>query len=58
LKAAYASDLPASVLEVIDNVKKYAEGGGVRLLPYIPPDGHEILITHRDPIISTAYLRK
>jgi hypothetical protein len=30
-KAAHESNLPASVLEVIDNAKKYAEGKGVRL---------------------------
>ncbi len=31
VKAAHASDLPRSVLEAIDNAKKYAEGRGVRL---------------------------
>jgi hypothetical protein len=31
VKAARESDLPASVLEVIDSAKKYAEGRGVRL---------------------------
>ena len=31
VKAAHESDLPVSVLEVIDNAKKYAEGRGVRL---------------------------
>ena len=31
VKAAHNSDMPASVLEVIDNAKKYAEGRGVRL---------------------------
>jgi hypothetical protein len=30
-KAAHESDLPVSVLQVIDNAKKYAEGRGVRL---------------------------
>jgi hypothetical protein len=31
VKAVHESDLPASVLEVIDNAPKYAEGRGVRL---------------------------
>jgi hypothetical protein len=31
VKAAHESDLPASILEVIDSAKKYAEGRGVRL---------------------------
>ena len=31
VKAAYESDLPASILNIIDNSKKYAEGRGVRL---------------------------
>jgi len=31
VKAAHESDLPASVLAVIDSAKKYAEGRGVRL---------------------------
>ncbi len=31
VKAAHESDLPASVLAVIDGAKKYAEGRGVRL---------------------------
>ena len=31
VKAAHESDLPASVLEIIDSAKKYAEGRGVRL---------------------------
>ena len=31
VKAAHESDLPASVLKVIDSAKKYAEGTGVRL---------------------------
>jgi hypothetical protein len=31
VKAAQASDLPVSVLTVIDGAKKYAEGRGVRL---------------------------
>jgi Protein of unknown function (DUF3788) len=31
VKAVHGSDLPASVLRVIDNAKKYAEGRGVRL---------------------------
>jgi len=31
VNAAHESDLPASVLTVIDNSKKYAEGRGVRL---------------------------
>jgi hypothetical protein len=31
VKAAHASDLPESVLAVIDAAKKYAEGRGVRL---------------------------
>jgi hypothetical protein len=31
VKAAHESDLPASLLEVIDGAKKYAEGRGVRL---------------------------
>ena len=31
VKAAHESDLPVSVLKVIDNARKYAEGRGVRL---------------------------
>jgi hypothetical protein len=31
VKAAHESDLPISVLKVIDSAKKYAEGRGVRL---------------------------
>ena len=31
VKAVHKSDLPLSVLETIDNAKKYAEGRGVRL---------------------------
>ena len=31
VKAAHESDLPVSVLKVIDNAKKYGEGRGVRL---------------------------
>lgn len=31
VKAAHDSDLPASILDVIDRAKKYAEGRGVRL---------------------------
>lgn len=31
VKAARESDLPASILEIIDSAKKYAEGRGVRL---------------------------
>jgi hypothetical protein len=31
VKAAHESDLPASILEIIDSAKKYAEGRGVRL---------------------------
>jgi hypothetical protein len=31
VKAAHESDLPVSVLKVIDSAKKYAEGRGVRL---------------------------
>jgi hypothetical protein len=31
VKVAHESDLPVSVLEVIDNAKKCAEGRGVRL---------------------------
>jgi hypothetical protein len=31
VKAAHEDDLPVSVLKVIDNAKKYAEGRGVRL---------------------------
>jgi hypothetical protein len=31
VKAAHESDLPVSVLQVIDSAKKYAEGRGVRL---------------------------
>lgn len=31
VKAAHESDLPASILEIIDGAKKYAEGRGVRL---------------------------
>jgi Protein of unknown function (DUF3788) len=31
VNAAHESDLPASVLEVIDSARKYAEGRGVRL---------------------------
>lgn len=32
VKAAHESTLPASVLEVIDSAKRYAEGRGVRLV--------------------------
>ncbi len=31
VQAAHESDLPASVLEIVDSAKKYAEGRGVRL---------------------------
>jgi hypothetical protein len=31
VKAAHESDLPASILKVIDGARKYAEGRGVRL---------------------------
>jgi Protein of unknown function (DUF3788) len=31
VKAAHEDDLPVSVLKIIDNAKKYAEGRGVRL---------------------------
>ncbi len=31
VKAAHGSDLPASVLQVIDSARKYAEGRGVRI---------------------------
>jgi len=31
IKAAYDSDLPTSILKVIEGAKKYAEGTGVRL---------------------------
>jgi len=31
VKAAHQSDLPATVLKIIDSAKKYAEGRGVRL---------------------------
>lgn len=31
VKAAHESDLPASILQVIDSAKKYAEGRGVRI---------------------------
>ena len=31
VKAAHEDDLPASVLKIIDNAKRYAEGRGVRL---------------------------
>ena len=31
VKAAHSSDLPASILELIDNAKKYAEGRAIRL---------------------------
>jgi hypothetical protein len=31
VKAAHESDLPVSVLKIIDSAKKYAEGRGVRL---------------------------
>jgi hypothetical protein len=36
--AAHASDLPVSVLEVIDSAKKYAEGRGVRIEVRNPQD--------------------
>jgi hypothetical protein len=38
VKAAHGSDLPVSVLEVIDGAKKYAEGRGVRLEVRSPGD--------------------
>jgi hypothetical protein len=31
VKAAHEDDLPFSVLQIIDNAKRYAEGRGVRL---------------------------
>jgi hypothetical protein len=31
VKAAHEDDLPVSVLKIIDNAKKYAEGRGVRI---------------------------
>ena len=31
MKAAHESDLPVSILKIIDNARRYAEGRGVRL---------------------------
>jgi hypothetical protein len=31
VKAAHESDLPASILKIIDSARKYAEGRGVRI---------------------------
>lgn len=42
VKAAHESDLPASVLEVIDGAKKYAEGRGVRLEVGSASDVHNV----------------
>jgi len=42
VKAAHESDLPASVLEVIDSAKKYAEGRGVRLEVRRAEDVHSV----------------
>jgi hypothetical protein len=38
VRAAHESDLPASLLEVIDSARKYAEGRGVRLEVREPGD--------------------
>lgn len=38
VKAAYMSDLPVYILEVIDNAKNYVEGRGVRLEVSEPND--------------------
>jgi hypothetical protein len=42
VKAAHASDLHVSVLGVIDNAKKYAEGRGVRLKIRTADDVHNV----------------
>jgi hypothetical protein len=42
VKAAHESDLPASVLEVIDSAKKYAEGRGARLEVRNAEDVHNV----------------
>jgi hypothetical protein len=42
VKTAHESDLPASVLAVIDGAKKYAEGRGVRLEVRTAEDVHNI----------------
>lgn len=42
VKAAHRSDLPASVMAVIDGAKKYAEGRGVRLEVRAAEDVHNI----------------
>ena len=42
VKAAHRSDLPVSVLKVIDNAKKYAEGRGVRLEVRSAEDVHDV----------------
>lgn len=42
VKAVHESDLPVSVLEVVDNAKKYAEGRGVRLEVRTVEDVHNL----------------
>lgn len=41
-KAAHETDLPVSVLKVIDSAKKYAEGRGVRLEVRSAEDVHSV----------------
>lgn len=42
VKTAHESDLPVSVLKVIDNARKYAEGRGVRLEVRSAEDVHNV----------------
>jgi hypothetical protein len=42
VKAAHESDLPVSVLQIIDSAKKYAEGRGVRLEVRSAEDVHSV----------------
>lgn len=42
VKAAHETDLPVSVLKVIDSAKKYAEGRGVRLEVRSAEDVHNV----------------
>ena len=68
VKAAHESDLSASILKVIDNAKKYAEGRGVRLEIRSAEDIYnveacrhqdgELTLTSTDSICLVARARK
>jgi hypothetical protein len=47
VKAARESALPASILEVVDNARKYAEGTGVRLVVKTARDLRNVGQAHR-----------